>query len=178
MGNDESRREENYQEYLRLKQNPDYYDVTFDVQSGGVSAIHKDHCFDKTLGPFGIRRGKYETRTMDCLRRHGHSIIMQSEASRIPMQKSCDCTIDEFSGEIKAVEGEGYWSIRTKLSQAIKQGADYVVLYFPIESLYSKERILNGLLLNSKTTDGANEPIKAIYCIVESNLVDRLKPPW
>ena len=71
-----------------------------------------------------------------------------------------------------------YWLIRTKLSQAIKQGADYVVLYFPIESLYSKERILNGLLLNSKTTDGANEPIKAIYCIVESNLVDILKPPW
>jgi hypothetical protein len=68
MGNDESRREENYQEYLRLKQNPDYYDVTFDVQSGGVSAIHKDHCFDKTMGPFGIRRGKYETRTMDCCR--------------------------------------------------------------------------------------------------------------
>ena len=94
------------------------------------------------------------------------------------MQKSCDCTIDEFSGEIKAIEGEGYWSIRTKLSQAVKQGADYVVLYFPKESLYSRERVLDGLLLNSKTADRANEPIKAIYCIVGSNLVDILKPPW
>ena len=44
-------REENFQEYLRLSKDPNYYDVTFDEQSGGISAIHKDHRFDKQRGP-------------------------------------------------------------------------------------------------------------------------------
>ena len=56
----DQQREENFQEYLRLLNNPDYVDVTFDEQSGGVSAIHLDHKFDKQMGPFGRRRGDYE----------------------------------------------------------------------------------------------------------------------
>ncbi len=39
----DQQRDENFQEYLRLLNDPNYYDVTFDEKSGGVSAIHKDH---------------------------------------------------------------------------------------------------------------------------------------
>ena len=46
--------EENYDEYLRLLQNDDYLDVTRDEESGGVSAVHKLHKFDKQIGAFGI----------------------------------------------------------------------------------------------------------------------------
>ena len=49
----DQQREENFQEYLRLLNNPDYVDVTFDEQSGGVSAIHRNHRFDKQMGPDG-----------------------------------------------------------------------------------------------------------------------------
>ena len=52
----DQQRDENFQEYLRLLNDSNYYDVTFDEKSGGVSAIHKDHQFDKKIGPFGIKR--------------------------------------------------------------------------------------------------------------------------
>ena len=64
----DSRREENYQEYLRLKDDPGYIDVSFDEESGGVSAIHKEHCFDKQVGPFGCKRGDYEKRVIALVR--------------------------------------------------------------------------------------------------------------
>ena len=51
---------ENYKEFLRLTENPDYLNVTFDEQSGGICAVHKEHCFDKQMGPAGCRRGQYE----------------------------------------------------------------------------------------------------------------------
>lgn len=33
--------------YNRLKDNPDYMEVRFDNYTGGVSAIHREHNFDK-----------------------------------------------------------------------------------------------------------------------------------
>ena len=41
MRRSELQREENYLEYLRLLENDDYLEVTFDEESGGVSAVHK-----------------------------------------------------------------------------------------------------------------------------------------
>ena len=64
-------REENFQEYLRLLKDPDYYDVYFDEQSGGVSAIHIEHQFDKSIGPFNIKRGLYELMSVNALVRVG-----------------------------------------------------------------------------------------------------------
>ena len=46
---------ENYQEYLRLVVDRNYLGVTFDECSGGMSAIHCEHMFDKQIGPFGYR---------------------------------------------------------------------------------------------------------------------------
>ena len=51
---------ENYKEFLQLTENPDYLNVTFDEQSSGICAVHKEHCFDKQMGPVGCRRGQYE----------------------------------------------------------------------------------------------------------------------
>ena len=35
----DQQREDNFQEYLRLRQDPNYYDVTFDDKSGGFIGI-------------------------------------------------------------------------------------------------------------------------------------------
>ena len=43
MINCDEQREENFQEYLRLLSDPNYVDVCFDEQSGGVSAVHREH---------------------------------------------------------------------------------------------------------------------------------------
>ena len=68
----DQQREENFQEYQRLLNDPNYYDVSFDEQSGGVSAIHRDHKFDSVLGAFGIKVGEYEKFVVNALRQRGH----------------------------------------------------------------------------------------------------------
>ena len=146
MRSSDLRREENYHEYLRLLQNDDYLDVTYDEQSGGVSAVHRLHKFDKKIGAYGIRRGDYELIVVDVLRKAGYRIILESERT-IQKTKQCDGLLDDIPMEIKSVEGLGTWTIRTKLIAAMKQHAECIVLFFPEETLYSAFRIREGIRL-------------------------------
>ena len=120
-------REENYNEYLRLLQDDDYTDITYDEASGGVSAVHKRHKFDKQWGCYGMRRGDYELSVLDVMRKSGHRIILESEIATQHMKK-CDGTIDDVPMEIKAIEGMGTWAISTKLCDADRQHAQCAIL--------------------------------------------------
>lgn len=144
MWSTDLQREENYNEYLRLNQNADYLDVTYDEESGGVSAVHKLHKFDKQKGSMSIRRGDYERTVVEVLRKQGHRIVLEEETN-IPGVKSYDGYLDDLPMEIKAVEGTGTWSISTKLRNANKQKAKSVILYFPEKDLYSEDRIVDGI---------------------------------
>lgn len=99
-------REENYNEYLRLLQDDDYLDVTYDNESGGVSAVHKGHRLDKSQGPGGERRGNYELKTVEAIRQGGHCIILLKESGDVGV-KQYDGLLDGTSCEIKAVERVG-----------------------------------------------------------------------
>ena len=175
-----SRREENYQEYLRLKDSPDYTEVIFDEQSGGVSAVHKEHCFDKQVGPFGQKRGDYERHVIDVLRVYGHCVVLQPETNnRTVSEKHFDALLDYDSTEIKTIEGVGHWAVRTKLQDTIKQGADVVVLYFPKRQLYSESRVVEGWRMSNSLTDSNPDikPIRRIFVVVEDLLAEIAKPP-
>lgn len=151
MRSSDLKREENYNEFLRLLQNGDYSDVTYDEQSGGISAVHKLHKFDKQIGPFGIRRGDYEKKVTEVLRGRGHRIILESELSSGP--KKCDGFLDDIPMDIKTVEGSGTWTICSKLRNAAKQKANCVVLFFPEEKLFSPFRVNEGIRLFSSSPD-------------------------
>ncbi|MBQ9400446.1 MAG: hypothetical protein IJU27_07395 [Bacteroidales bacterium] len=171
MRSSDLRREENYSEYLRLRQNDDYYDVTFDEASGGVTAIHRSHKFDKKVGNLGIRRGDYELAVVDVLRKSGHRVVLESERS-IQNRKVCDGYLDDVPTEIKAVEGTGTWSISTKLRDAVKQHAQSVILFFPKEDLYSEIRVKDGLRLFLSGANKADcQELNQIVVIVEDKLV-------
>ena len=137
-------REENYTEYLRLLQDEDYLDVTYDNESGGVSAVHRLHKFDKQVGPFGCRRGDYEIRVVSVLRTNGFRVLLESEESPF-YTKNNDGLLNDSPMDIKTIESTGVWSISTKLRESEKQGANVVVLYFPDPTLYSNERVLDGI---------------------------------
>ena len=176
----DSRREENFQEYLRLKGDQDYLDVTFDEVSGGVSAVHKEHCFDKQMGPFGCRRGDYERHVINVLRKNGYSVILLPE--RMPKSvniKQFDALFDYEMSEIKTVEGRGHWSIRTKLYDAAKQGADVVILYFPEKQLFSESRIQENWVMNNAYAESVPDmhQIKRLFVVVEDRLTEIAKPP-
>ena len=79
MTDSEKNLEEIFEEYLLLLQDGQYHEVIYDEESGGVSAIHQEHRFDKQPGPFGARRGVYELMAIDALRKKGHVVILESE---------------------------------------------------------------------------------------------------
>ncbi|MBR3406824.1 MAG: hypothetical protein IKG92_07990 [Bacteroidales bacterium] len=146
MESSDLRREENYNEFLRLCQNNDYLDVTFDEESGGVSAVHRFHKFDKQKGVFADRRGDYERKVLEILRKNGDRIILESEISS-EGNRICDGLLNDIPVEIKAIEGLGTWSISTKLLDAEQQHAKTVIFYFPNKDLYSENRVNEGIRL-------------------------------
>ena len=150
-------REENYSDYLRLLQDNDYLDVTYDDASGGVSAVHKYHKFDKQVGPYGLRRGEYERRAVEVLRKNGYRVILESELSRMET-KLCDGYLNDIPMEIKAVEGDGTWAVCTKLHNASKQHAQCAVLFFPDSECYSEFRVKDGLRLYLSSPESKKEP--------------------
>ena len=164
-------REENYYEYLRLLQDNDYLDVTYDNKSGGVSAVHKLHKFAKKKGADGMRQGDYERTVLDVLRKNGHRIVLGAEMNT-PGVKSFDGFLNDIPMEIKAIEGSGLWAVSTKLLQAEKQNAECVVLYFSREELYSSFRIHEGVRLFRSGLGLAREPnLSSLIVVVRDDLV-------
>lgn len=175
----EQEREDNYQEFLRLKNNPNYKDVAFDEQSGGVSAVHIEHCFDKQFGPFGIKRGAYEEIAIRVLRQSGYVAILESEQQDV-CKKSCDGKLNGDTFEIKTIEGTGRWAIRTKIYDAAKQGADTLVLLFFNKSLYNSERVLEGWKMyeDARIINNDWPRLSRIIVISASGVIEIVKPPW
>ena len=171
-------REENFDEFLRLKQDSDYLDVTYDEKSGGVSAVHKGHRLDKAVGPEGEKRGSYELKTVEALRRDGHSIVLVQESGEVGV-KQYDGLLDGIPCEIKAVERLGRWTVRTKIANAIRQGAIQVVLYFPEASLFSEQRVRDGWKdYLSYSKPDTSVPDIHLLCIVDGAVRDIEKPSW
>lgn len=169
----DEQREENFQEYLRLLKDPNYVDVCFDEQSGGVSAVHREHKFDPKIGILGIRKGEYEKHAVEVLRKKGHQVYLESEVApdgiKIP-----DGSLDGAILEIKSVEGKGKWAIKDKLHYATKQGADCVALYFPKKELFTCEKILDGWdkYLRDESSQKYAKGIRRIICIVEDTEIE------
>lgn len=167
-------REENYNEYLRLLHDDDYYDVTYDEKSGGVSAVHKLHKFAKQRGVYGMRRGDYERAVMEVLRIKGYRIILESEMNT-PGIKSCDGYLNDIRMEIKSIEGMGVWAVTKKLHNATKQNAECVVLFFPEESLYSPSRVAEGVrLFRTGLNDSEPEGMSRLLIVVQDRLITEI----
>ena len=171
MKGSDPRREENYNEYLRLLQDSDYENVTYDEKSGGVSGVHKRHKFSKQEGAYGMRQGDYERMVLEVLRNRGHRIVLGAETN-MPGLKSFDGFLDDVPMEIKSIEGSGTWAISTKLRDAEKQHAQCVVLYFPKEDIYSPLRISEGIRLFHSGLGNNHLPgIWRLIVIVQDRLV-------
>ena len=171
MRSSDIKREENYCEFLRLSQDDNYVDVTYDENSGGVSAIHKLHKFDKQQGVCGMRRGDYERVVVNILRKTGYRIILESEAYPSVGVKVCDGLLDDMAMEIKTIEGNGTWSVSTKLRAAVEQHASCVVLYFPEDEHYSPQRIVDGIRLAESSPNGRLTNLTRLLIVVGEHLI-------
>jgi hypothetical protein len=159
--------ETNRKEYNRLLKDSNYIDVRFNEKNGGLSAIHKEHSFDSTVGKFGIPRGEYERISLDVLYDYGRGVVLESEKSKLN-KKFSEGFLDGIRFDIKGIEGIGGRNIIDKISHASRQGAESVVLYFHDKNLFDRKKIVNaykGYLKLSKT-----KQVKTIYYIVDNKL--------
>ena len=67
--------EANKIEYERLLKDDNYANVRFNPRNGALSAIHKEHRFDPTIGIFGIPRGDYERISLNVLYDYGNCLL-------------------------------------------------------------------------------------------------------
>jgi len=79
----EVRIEANRKEYERLLKDDDYTDVRFNPRNGALSAIHREHNFDPTIGIFGIPRGNYERISLDVLYDYGNCVILDNKLFKL-----------------------------------------------------------------------------------------------
>ena len=157
----------NKQKYCRLLNDGNYTDVRFNPQTGALLAIHKKHNFDPTIGIFGIPRGDYERISLEVLYEYGKSVILDSECKESGV-KTPEGLLDCKMFDIKGVEGNGKRNVEYKIYEASNQGVETLVLYFHEESVFSKQRIVDGYsayMRNSKS-----KRVDTLYYIVNKKL--------
>ena len=159
--------EANRKEYERLTKDDNYTDVRFNPRNGALSAIHKEHNFDPTIGIFGIPRGDYERISLDVLYDYGNSVILGSEKMGREI-KTSEGHLNGILFEIKGIEGISKYNIIKDIKDASKKQAEVVVLYYHDITLFSEKQIresYQSYLRNSKS-----KRIKFINYIVENKL--------
>ena len=72
-----------YAEYQRYMADPNYENVQFNPENGGLMATHKDHNFDR-------QTGIYEKNVQNYAFQKGHSIILESEKSNVMKKRFSD----------------------------------------------------------------------------------------
>ena len=159
--------EANRKGYERLLEDSNYVHVRLTPINGALSAIHKDHNFDPTIGKFGIPRGDYEKISLDVLFENGKSIVLDSEVKNIG-ESAPEGLLDYVKFDIKGVEGTGRRNIISKITDAGHQGAETIVLYYHIPDVFNLPKITNaykGYLNLSRT-----KTVKTVHYIVNGKL--------
>ena len=156
--------EANRIEYERLLKDDNYTNVRFNPRNGALSAIHKNHNFDPTIGRFGIPRGDYERISLDVLYEYGNRIVLNSEKLAKGVSTP-DGLLNDIVFDIKGIEGVSNRLIKDAISKASSQGAEIAVLYFHDKNMYYLNAVKDGYekyLINSRS-----KRVRTVYCIVE-----------
>ena len=154
------------EEYKRYRQDPEYRDVVFDQETGGLKATHKDHNFDND-------KGWYETSVQDTGMKHGHSVILEKEIHTVFKKKNLEGLWDGMSFEIAGKETATSNNIRDGLKHCAKKtGCEIAVLFFP-NGNFDENNFLDGL---RKYNGLKNDPkqwarFKMIICIQDGKII-------
>jgi len=145
----------------------DWIQAGFDEFSGGYRVYHKEHQFDLSIGKFGIPRGDYEKNASEVLIRYGMSVVLNSEKSEY-RKKVSDGLLNNLLFDIKGIEGKSNRIIKDKISEASKQGAEIVVLYFHDKDMFDIDFVRAGY--EKYLTNSKSKRVKKIYCVVGKHL--------
>ena len=183
------------QEYEQYKNDPDYVDVEFDENTGGVKAMHKDHNSGKDPQSFfehltsdgsGFKTWELENFCIEQLFKTGNSVIVQPEGLPKPHQPgktethytALDIVLNGVRMDIKsitklknyytsALQGK-YRQLKNWNKENPNNPADSVMLYFHDPSMFSRVKVKDGIThyLNNGFLYGKHNYIKHVYCVV------------
>lgn len=102
-------RAESRRQYILLKNDPNYEDVTLNYDNGGLKAININHNEVKNKG------GLYEKIVQDIGYQNGHRVILEAEDNTILGKRNTDGTWDGDLMEIAAAETGTANNIRNAL---------------------------------------------------------------
>lgn len=175
---EQARIEANRQEYERLKADPNYTDVKFNPENGGLKATHVEHekhtDVDKKRLAFGtMTPWDLEQECQDILFQNGYSCIFNSEHVFDPVTKKqlkvLDTTTNGMPMDIVSITENGKNTIKNAFDRKKKQLRkvneinstmyDRVILHFHDASFYNEEIVRKGL----------GKTLKQIICVINSS---------
>lgn len=132
-------------EYLKLKADPDYTDVAFREDNGGLKATHKGHQFQKATG-------NRERQSQQALFNKGHKVIFGDEKPSGIGIKIPDGTLDDRPFEIASIVGKGSNTVKRALNHCRQKNVRIAVIHFSKED-FSRQRFMKGLaMFNNQTS--------------------------
>lgn len=166
--------DERSKEYTRLCDDPDYSDVHFDRQNGGLMATHKDHKIhendNKRYFAEQLNGDELEKEFQQLAFGRGHSVIFRAEAENTT---DLDMLLDGVKMDLVSVTANSTTfcaQLRRKNRQLRNYNMLYgeenssVCMYFHEPSYYSYEKIEAGL--NKLKGYGAEILIKKIFVLL------------
>jgi hypothetical protein len=105
-------------------------------ENGGFWVTHKGHVFDKRIG-------EHEKIVASILYKRGNMVVLENETGP-PGSKHPDGLLNHNTFEIKSIEAAGKNTIKRAFEKAYRQGASHIILYFPVPTLFSHNKIIKG----------------------------------
>ena len=156
--------------YESLLKSKEYREVSMDMKSGGVKAIHHEHSLNKD-------KGWYETCSQDAGARNGNVVILEAEPQNKYKVKCCEGTWDNLPFEVAGAERGTPNNVRNALKHcASKPDTKVAVIFFPNDN-FSAENFHVGLAkyLGLRNTTQYRK-FERIYCIHNGKIVLTKKP--
>ena len=146
--------------YLSLLADPNYENILFNAETGGLIATHKEHNFN-------VQNGQYEKDVQRIGYNDGHCVILTSEKGKPDDEKYYDGLWDNSTFEIGSSLGIGKNNIKGILQHCQKKKAEIAIIYFPNSKLFSLERLLTGI---AKYNGQTNYRFKHIIYVVNDTV--------
>lgn len=159
--------EERYAEYMKYEADPNYKDVDYNPETGGLKATHKEHNFDKV-------GGKYELHVQKAGYDAGHSVILESEHGTTIGERFTEGTWDKMKFEVAGCTTGTSNNILHGLSHcASKRTTRIAVIDFPNGNFSQEvwERTLNRYRGLKKNQDGQYVEFERIVCVQGEKII-------
>lgn len=126
-------------EYISYLQNPNYLDVSFNYDNGGLKALHRQHNIDSD-------KGWYETFVQDIGYQNGHKVILESESGKAIGKNYTEGTWDNLQFELATKEtGTPNNILRGLKHCSSKENVQMAVIFLP-NTEYNENEFKRALL--------------------------------